>query len=152
MPRPDARNSSATNLDPRGIVKVPCAHQCAPTAPEMRALSSGGIPGRLCEEALRILQVNGALALRELHLALLRSIPAIVETLISCADKYLHEEQAYPIDNSEARTGSSGTLVFRTMYRVRSAARGIFATDQRGGESAEAGACSHPCLSNQVVE
>jgi len=43
----------------------------------------------------RILLVDVALALNELHLELLRSIPAIVETLASCADMFLHEEDAY---------------------------------------------------------
>lgn len=43
----------------------------------------------------RILLVDVALALNELHLELLRAIPAIVETLASCADMFLHEEDAY---------------------------------------------------------
>ena len=45
----------------------------------------------------RILLVDAARALQELHLMLLRSIPAIVETLTSCADMYLHKEQAYAL-------------------------------------------------------
>ena len=45
----------------------------------------------------RILLVDATLALREFHLELLRSIPAIVETLASCADMYVHEERAYAL-------------------------------------------------------
>jgi hypothetical protein len=48
-------------------------------------------------EPPRILLVDAALAVRECHLELLRSIPAIVETLASCADMYLHEEHAYSL-------------------------------------------------------
>jgi hypothetical protein len=49
------------------------------------------------KKAPRILLVDAALALHELHVMLLRSIPAIVETLASCADMYLHMEQAYAL-------------------------------------------------------
>jgi hypothetical protein len=45
----------------------------------------------------RILRVEQALALRELHLSLLRSIPAYVETLACCTDLYLHAEPAYAL-------------------------------------------------------
>lgn len=45
----------------------------------------------------RILLVGAALALHELHLALLRSIPAVVESLASCADMYLHEGDDYAL-------------------------------------------------------
>jgi len=45
----------------------------------------------------RILLVDAALAMYELHIALLRSIPAFVEKLVSCADMYLHEEDAYAL-------------------------------------------------------
>lgn len=45
----------------------------------------------------RILLVDAALALCELHLLLLRSIPAIVVTLASCEDLYLHEEPTYAL-------------------------------------------------------
>lgn len=45
----------------------------------------------------RILLVDAARALHELHLALLRSIPAFVETLPSCADMYLHQEHGYAL-------------------------------------------------------
>ncbi len=43
----------------------------------------------------RILLVDAALALQKLHLLLLRSIPAIVESMASCADMYLHGKQGY---------------------------------------------------------
>jgi hypothetical protein len=42
----------------------------------------------------RILLVDAALALCRLHITLLRSIPAFVEKLVSCADLYLREEDA----------------------------------------------------------
>jgi hypothetical protein len=45
----------------------------------------------------RILLVDAALGLRECHLELLRSIPAIVEILGSCADMYVHKERAYAL-------------------------------------------------------
>jgi hypothetical protein len=45
----------------------------------------------------RILLVDAARQLHELHLALLRSIPAHVETLTSCSDLYFHEERAYAL-------------------------------------------------------
>lgn len=45
----------------------------------------------------RILLVDAAPALDEWHLLLLRSIPAIVETLASCADLYLHQEHGYAL-------------------------------------------------------
>ncbi|HTW80665.1 MAG TPA: hypothetical protein VME23_14055 [Terracidiphilus sp.] len=45
----------------------------------------------------RILLVDAALALQESHLLLLRSIPAIVEALTSCADMYLHKEHGYAL-------------------------------------------------------
>jgi hypothetical protein len=45
----------------------------------------------------RILLVDAARALHELHLALLRSIPAFVELLPSCADMYLHREHGYAL-------------------------------------------------------
>jgi hypothetical protein len=45
----------------------------------------------------RILLVDVALALYELHITLLRSIPALVEKLVSCADVYRHEEDAYAL-------------------------------------------------------
>ncbi len=45
----------------------------------------------------RILVVDSALGLGKLHLVFLRSIPAIVETVASCADMYLHQERAYAL-------------------------------------------------------
>jgi len=45
----------------------------------------------------RILLCDAALALDELYLMLLRSIPAIVEAVTSCADMYVHKEQAYAL-------------------------------------------------------
>jgi len=45
----------------------------------------------------RILLVDAALALYELHITLLQSIPASVEKLPSCADMYLHQEDAYAL-------------------------------------------------------
>jgi len=45
----------------------------------------------------RILPVDAALALYELHITLLRSTPAFEEKLVSCADMYLHEEDAYAL-------------------------------------------------------
>ena len=45
----------------------------------------------------RILLVDAAPARCELHIALLRSIPAFVEEVVCCADLYLHEEDAYAL-------------------------------------------------------
>jgi len=45
----------------------------------------------------RILLVDATLALCESHLVLLRYIPAIVETLSSCKEMYVHEERAYAL-------------------------------------------------------
>ena len=45
----------------------------------------------------RILLFDATLTLRECHLEFLRSIPAIVKTLASCAEMYLHEEHAYAL-------------------------------------------------------
>lgn len=45
----------------------------------------------------RILLVDATLELHELHLLLLRSIPAMVETLASCADLYLHQAPHYAL-------------------------------------------------------
>jgi hypothetical protein len=45
----------------------------------------------------RILLVEEAHALRELHRWLLQSIPAVVETLACCADLYAHQEPAYAL-------------------------------------------------------
>jgi hypothetical protein len=65
---------------------------------EVSALN--GVDGSLVvssKKLPRILLVDAALALHELHLELLRSIPALVEKLVSCADMYLHEENAYAL-------------------------------------------------------
>ncbi len=48
-------------------------------------------------EPPRILLVDAAPALYDLHITLLRSIPAFVEKLVSRADMYLHEEDAYAL-------------------------------------------------------
>jgi hypothetical protein len=48
-------------------------------------------------EPARILLVDAALAQHKPHLSLLRSIPATVNTLASCADMYLHEENNYAL-------------------------------------------------------
>jgi hypothetical protein len=45
----------------------------------------------------RILLVNGSFTLSESHLLPLQSIPAIVETLGSCADMYLHKGHGYAL-------------------------------------------------------
>ncbi|MGD0732086.1 MAG: hypothetical protein ABR956_12550 [Terracidiphilus sp.] len=45
----------------------------------------------------RILLVDAALALYELHITLLRSIPAFVEKLASCAEMYRHTGDAYAV-------------------------------------------------------
>jgi hypothetical protein len=75
---------------------------------EVPMLSRAG--GSLVVSAMkppRILLVDAALALGELHIALLRSISAFVEKLVSCADIYLHEEDAYalviPVLHPQAR-------------------------------------------------
>lgn len=49
------------------------------------------------KEPPRILLVDAVLALCEFHIAPLRSVPALVERLVSCADMYLHEEDAYAL-------------------------------------------------------
>ena len=49
------------------------------------------------ERLPRILLADTAFALRGLHLVLLRSISAIVETLASCTDLYFHEGHAYAL-------------------------------------------------------
>ena len=51
----------------------------------------------LAKEPPRILLLDATHAVRECHLELLRSIPALVETLASCSDMYLHEEHAYSL-------------------------------------------------------
>lgn len=67
----------------------------------------------------RILLVDAALALRELHVALLRSIPAFVEKLVSCADIYLHEENAYALVILMLHTHSRETAEVAEFVRHR---------------------------------
>lgn len=65
---------------------------------EATVLNQAGVALIVSEKRTpRILLVDAALALRELHIALLRSIPAFVEKLVSCADMYVHEEDAYAL-------------------------------------------------------
>jgi len=65
---------------------------------ELSALHQADKPLVICPKSLdRILLINAGLALGELHLALLRSIPAIVESLASCSDLYLHEGRDYAL-------------------------------------------------------
>jgi hypothetical protein len=49
------------------------------------------------ERLPRILLADAALVLHELHLMLLRSMSAIVETLASCTDLYFHEGHVYAL-------------------------------------------------------
>jgi len=49
------------------------------------------------EKPARILLVDVALALYDMHTTVLRSIPAFVEKLVSCADMYLHKGEAYAV-------------------------------------------------------
>jgi hypothetical protein len=76
-------------------------HPCRPQpggSSEATALNRADVSLAVSAKKLpRILLVDATLALREFHLGLLRSIPAIVETLASCADMYLHEEHAYAL-------------------------------------------------------
>jgi hypothetical protein len=67
----------------------------------------------------RILLVDATLALREFHLVLLRTIPAIVETLASCADIYLHEEHAYALVILMLHTHSRETAEVAEFVRHR---------------------------------
>jgi hypothetical protein len=53
--------------------------------------------GVTAKKAARILLVDEEPALHESHLLLLRSIPAIVETVACCADLYLHEQRDYAL-------------------------------------------------------
>ena len=65
---------------------------------EARALNRADVPFIVSsKKPPRILLLDATLALRKYHLDLLRSIPAIVETLASCADMYLHQEEAYAL-------------------------------------------------------
>jgi hypothetical protein len=72
----------------------------------------------------RILLVDAALALQESHLLLLRSIPAIVESVASCADMYLQEEHDYALVILALRCKSRETAEAAHFVRRRwSAAR-----------------------------
>ena len=67
----------------------------------------------------RILLVDAALELHEPHLMLLRSIPAIVETLNSCADMYLDREHEYALVILVLPTKSSETTEAAHFVRHR---------------------------------
>jgi len=78
--------------------------QCDPRFPQMgesleatKVIRAGRSLLDSAKRPPRILLVDPALALHELHLTLLRSIPAIVETLGSCAELYLHKEHSYAL-------------------------------------------------------
>ena len=67
-------------------------------SPERTALNGAAqFPSFSAKAPARILLVDGALALSESHLFPLRSIPAIIETLCSCADMYLHKGNGYAL-------------------------------------------------------
>lgn len=67
-------------------------------SPEMPTLNRADLSlVASAKKARRILLVDAALALRELHLRFLRSIPAIVETLTSYAEMYFNRERAYAL-------------------------------------------------------
>jgi hypothetical protein len=72
------------------------------------------------DKPVRILLVDAILALHESHLLLLRSIPAIVKILASCADMYLHEENDYAlvilILNSESRIAAEAAHFVRRRW------------------------------------
>jgi hypothetical protein len=75
-----------------------------PRPPQSRGSSELTTMGRAdrslvvyAEKPPRILLVDAAIALHELHLVLLRSIPAIVESSASSTDMYLHKEHAYAL-------------------------------------------------------
>lgn len=79
----------------------------------------------------RILLVDAALALQESHLLLLRTIPAIVETLVSYADLYLHEQQDYVLVILVLHSKSSGSVEPARFVRRRwSAARILLVEDE----------------------
>lgn len=70
---------------PQGSFKVPTLSRAGGS----RVAPAGKPP--------RILLVDAALALYDLHITLLRSIPTFVEKLASCADMYLHKGDAYAV-------------------------------------------------------
>ena len=71
------------------------------------------------KEPPRILLLDATRAVRERQLELLRSIPAIVETLPSCADLYLHEEHAYSLVILMLHTHSRETAQVAEFVRHR---------------------------------
>ena len=71
------------------------------------------------KEPHRILLLDATRAVRERHLELLRSIPAIVEALPSCADLYLHEEHAYSLVILMLHTHSRETAQVAEFVRHR---------------------------------
>jgi hypothetical protein len=84
---------------------------------------AGGACGSTAEKKpARILLVDGARALHESHLLLLRSIPAIVETLVSCADMYLHKDHDYELVilvlHSESRETAEAASFIRNRWRT----------------------------------
>jgi len=81
----------------------------------------------------RILLVGAALARYELHLALLRSIPAIVESLDSCADMYLHEGSAYALVILTLRQQSRETAEAAHFVRRRWSAARILLLESESG-------------------
>jgi 6-phosphogluconolactonase (cycloisomerase 2 family) len=87
--------------------------RCQQAGESAHATTLKGADQRLVATAkkpARILLVDAALALHESHLLLLRSIPAVVKTLASCADMYLHDEDDYALVilvlNSELRVAA----------------------------------------------
>lgn len=85
-----ANSFSRRGFDPR--------REQPPGSFEVPGLSGAG--GSLvfsAEKQARILLVDAALALYDLHITLLRSIPAFVQKLASCGDMYLHKEDAYAL-------------------------------------------------------
>ncbi|MGA3132416.1 MAG: hypothetical protein ABSD59_16535 [Terracidiphilus sp.] len=81
----------------------------------------------------RILLVNAALSLHDAQLLLLRSIPAIVETVASCADLYRHEERDYALVILALHSKSKETAEAARFVRHRWSAARILLLE---GESA----------------
>ena len=75
-------------FDPRGLHREGSPELPTPDRARQPLVASPKKPAR-------ILLVDAARALMESHLLLLRSIPAIVETLACCTDMYLHKERDY---------------------------------------------------------
>ena len=85
------------------------------------------------EQPPRILLVGAALALRELHLALLRSVPAIVESLGSCIDMYRHEGGPYALVILMLRQQSIETAEAAHFVRRRWSAARILLLESESG-------------------